>query len=173
MAGETKFLANVFSQIVSHDIVVDGTTLARAGDRIILVPVTTYRAVMVGDVSLEDLWPTVGKSVLCQTSGDNAAKTVTCDGFTLAVGARVSIRFANANAAADPTLNVNNTGTFPIYCHGAAIATNLLQAGTAYTFVWNGTNFEMEDGKVCLKHVETLPASVPSDLAEGGILIVG
>jgi hypothetical protein len=61
MAGETKFLANVFSQIVSHDIVVDGVTLARAGDRIILVPVTTYRAVMVGDSSLEDLWDTLSK----------------------------------------------------------------------------------------------------------------
>jgi|GEM_PF-2501933 len=62
MSGETKLLANVFSQIVSHDIVVDGVTLAHAGDRVILVPMTTHRAVMVGNQSLEDLWDTLSKT---------------------------------------------------------------------------------------------------------------
>lgn len=62
MPEETKLLANVFSQIVSHDIVVDGVTLAHAGDRVILVPMTTYRAVMVGNQSLEDLWDTLSKT---------------------------------------------------------------------------------------------------------------
>ena len=61
MAGETRFLANVFSQTVSHDIVQNGATLAHAGDRVILVPVTTHRAVMVGNTSLEDLWETLSK----------------------------------------------------------------------------------------------------------------
>lgn len=46
---------------MSHDLVIDGVTVAHAGDRIILVPVTTSRAVMVGNTSLEDLWDTLSK----------------------------------------------------------------------------------------------------------------
>ena len=89
MSGETNLLANVFSQIVSHDIIVDGVTLAHAGDRVILVPMTTYRAVMVGNQSLEDLWDTLSKAGHIHTDYESALT-----GYQ-AQQARLATRLAN------------------------------------------------------------------------------
>lgn len=53
----------------------------------------------------------------CSTAGGVAAKIATIndgEGFTLYSGAVVYIYFSYANTAAEPTLNVNNTGAKPI-----------------------------------------------------------
>ena len=101
-----------------------------------------------------------------------AAKTVACTDYVLTTGSKVLVKFTNTNTAANATLNVNSTGAKAIYVNGAAIAANRLQGGTIYEFVYNGTQYELVDGKTTTKYTTTDPGTtVPTDLAEGGILI--
>ena len=79
----------------------------------------------------------------CSTAAATAAKVVSLTGFTLATGAKVSVKFTVANTASSPTLNVNNTGAKPIYHMGGAIASRYLLANRIYTFIYDGTNFEL------------------------------
>ena len=79
----------------------------------------------------------------CSTAAATAAKVVSLTGFTLATGAKVSVKFTVANTASSPTLNVNNTGAKPIYHMGSAIASRYLLANRIYTFIYDGTNFEL------------------------------
>ena len=53
----------------------------------------------------------------CNTAGNVAAKTatVTRGRFTLDAGQVVMVWFSNDNTASNPTLNINDTGDFPIY----------------------------------------------------------
>ena len=81
----------------------------------------------------------------CSTAAATAAKVVSLTGFTLATGARVSVKFTVANTASSPTLNVNNTGAKPIYHMGSAISSEYLAANRIYTFIYDGTNFELID----------------------------
>lgn len=61
----------------------------------------------------------------CITAADTAAKVASIHSgtFTLEEGARVSIKFAYANTASNPTLNINSTGAKNIYHKGAKITT--------------------------------------------------
>ena len=81
----------------------------------------------------------------CSTAAATAAKVVSLPGFTLATGAKVSVKFTVANTVSSPTLNVNNTGAKPIYHMGSAIASRYLLANRIYTFIYDGTNFELID----------------------------
>jgi len=82
----------------------------------------------------------------CSTGGSTAAKTVTATGFSLVTGAKIIVKFTNANTAANPTLNVNSTGAKAIYQNGAAIAANVIIANGVYEFVYNGTQFDLVSG---------------------------
>lgn len=86
----------------------------------------------------------------CDTAAATAAKTVTLisgDGFSLVEGAKVCIRFTNANSASSPTLNVNDTGAKSIMRYGTtAIGTTAgtygcWSAGGVALFVFDGTNW--------------------------------
>ena len=79
----------------------------------------------------------------CSTAAGTAAKTVDCAGFTLVVGAEITVKFTVTNSAANPTLNVNNTGAKAIYYRGAAISAGYLAANRTYTFRYNGTQYEL------------------------------
>ena len=79
----------------------------------------------------------------CSTASETAAKVVSLTGFTLATGAKVLVKFTVANTASSPTLNVNNTGAKPIYHMGHAIGSEYLLANRIYTFIYDGTNFEL------------------------------
>ena len=46
----------------------------------------------------------------CSTAAATAAKVVSCTGFSLVTGAKIDVKFTVTNTAANPTLNVNNTG---------------------------------------------------------------
>ena len=108
----------------------------------------------------------------CSEASATAAKTVSVSGYTLNTGSRILVKFTNTNTAANPTLNVNSTGAKAIYVNGAAIAPNRLQGGTIYEFCYNGTQYDLVDGKTTTKYTSSDPGTtVPSDLAEGGILI--
>ena len=77
----------------------------------------------------------------CSTAAATAAKTVSVTGFTLAAGARITVKFTVTNTAANPTLNVNGTGAKAVYYKGAAISAGYLAANKVYEFVYDGTNY--------------------------------
>lgn len=79
----------------------------------------------------------------CSTAAGTAAKTVSLTNFTLATGARITIKFTVTNTAASPTLNVNGTGAKPIVYRGSAISAGYLAANRVYEFVYDGTNYAL------------------------------
>lgn len=79
----------------------------------------------------------------CSTAAGTAAKAVSAGDFALETGAMVVVKFANTNTAANPTLNVSSTGAKAIYYKGAAITASYLKANYTYTFVYNGTQWEL------------------------------
>lgn len=78
---------------------------------------------------------------VCSTAANVAAKTVTLDGFSLSVGARVIVQFSNANRQANPTLNVSGTGAYPIMWKGANVDATALDASTVYELVYTGESW--------------------------------
>ena len=84
----------------------------------------------------------------CSTAAATVAKVATiADGsstFTLEKGARICVKFTNANTVAAPTLNVGGTGAKAIYWHGAALdSSQYWQAGVVVDFVYNGNQWEL------------------------------
>lgn len=82
----------------------------------------------------------------CLTAAATAAKVVTCSGFKLVKGARVTVKFANTNSAAvaSLTLNVNNTGAKAIKWRGANLpSASSLAANSMQEFVYDGINFNV------------------------------
>lgn len=84
----------------------------------------------------------------CDTSGSDAAKIATVSqGFILRTGAVVFIKFANANAVADPTLNVNSSGAIAIKRYGTTApstsADSSWNADSVVALVYDGTYWQM------------------------------
>ena len=81
----------------------------------------------------------------CNTAAATAAKVATItpgSNFSLETGARVAVKFTNANTAGSPTLNVNSTGAKAIYFKNAALAaSNYWSAGQIVDFIYDGTNW--------------------------------
>ena len=79
----------------------------------------------------------------CNTAAATAAKVPasTIAGFSLYVGASVSIKFSYANSAAAPTLNVNGTGAKQIRLNGANSA--YWVAGSTVAMVYDGTYWQV------------------------------
>ena len=60
--ANVKLLASSYSSVLTEDLLDENNNvLARAGDRVVFVPITHYRAVMCGNNSLEDLWNSLSK----------------------------------------------------------------------------------------------------------------
>lgn len=77
----------------------------------------------------------------CSTKAAETAKVVDCANFlVLESGARVAVKFTDANEASAPTLNVNNTGAIDISCTGFAL-TNAWKSNSIIEFVYDGTNW--------------------------------
>lgn len=90
---------------------------------------------------------TVNRFGTCSTAAATAAKTVsvTSGTFSLEAGARVTVKFTNANTADTPTLNVNSKGAKNIFHKGAQITTGSnksLLAG-AVDFIYDGTQWHL------------------------------
>ena len=79
----------------------------------------------------------------CSTAAGTAAKVVSCTGFVLGTGARITVKFTVTNTAASPTLNVNGTGAKAIKYRGSTISTGYLAANRVYTFIYDGTDYEL------------------------------
>ena len=90
---------------------------------------------------------TVNRFGTCSTAAGTAAKTVsvTTGTFNLETGARVSVKFSNANTAETPTLNVNSKGAKNIFHNGAQITTGANKALLAgiCDFVYDGTQWHL------------------------------
>lgn len=77
--------------------------------------------------------------VSCATDGATAEKVVTSVGFTLVEGARITVKFANANTATIPTLKINTEVAKPLVkADGTAFKS--IKAGI-YSFVYDGSGF--------------------------------
>lgn len=90
---------------------------------------------------------TVNRYATCSTAGATAAKTadITTGTFELSAGSRVTVKFANANTANSPTLNINSKGAKNIFHRGTQItngANKALLAG-ACDFVYDGTQWNL------------------------------
>ena len=79
----------------------------------------------------------------CSTAASTAAKVVSLSGFALVTGARVIVRFTVTNTAANPTLNVNNTGAKAIRYRNSAISAGYLAANRTYEFVYDGSYWQL------------------------------
>jgi hypothetical protein len=76
----------------------------------------------------------------CTTASSTVAKTVTVSGFVLRAGVMVTIQFTNGNTAANPTLNVNNTGAKSFGLpNGNVIQPNNIPVTWKALCVYNGT----------------------------------
>ena len=82
----------------------------------------------------------------CSTAAGTAAKTVALSGFVLGTGARVQVKFTNANTNTSATLNVNNTGAKAIYDQNGKITADAIKANGLYEFVYDGTYWRMLNG---------------------------
>lgn len=79
---------------------------------------------------------------VCGTSSATVAKVVTMANFVLSINTRFIIKMTDYNAAASPTLNVNNTGAKPLYYNGeVASADNTWEAGEVLDVYYDGTNY--------------------------------
>lgn len=79
----------------------------------------------------------------CSTAAATAAKVVSCSNFALITGAEITVKFTTANTAANPTLNVNNTGAKAIFYKDSAISAEYLTANKTYTFRYNGSQYDL------------------------------
>ena len=73
-------------------------------------------------------------------NGDASTITASIDNFDLHTGASVQIKMAATNSAG-ATLNVSSTGAKSIYYKGSAITAGLLESGSVYALVYDGTNW--------------------------------
>ena len=83
---------------------------------------------------------------VCSTAAATVAKTLEMTGFTLITGATIFVKFTETNTAANPTLNVNNTGAKPIVQYGTtavgtAAATSSWQPGAIVCLTYDGTSW--------------------------------
>ena len=76
---------------------------------------------------------------VCSTAGSTTAKIVTFDNINLVTGLLFSIKFAFANTAVNPTLNIGNSGAKAIYYGGALVSnTNSWRAEETVLFIYDG-----------------------------------
>lgn len=79
--------------------------------------------------------------VSCATASATAEKVVTANGFTLVEGARITVKFANANTATTPTLKINTELAKPLVKADGTAFKNI-KAGI-YSFVYSGASFTL------------------------------
>lgn len=90
---------------------------------------------------------TINRFGVCNTASGTADKlvSITTGTFALEAGAKVTVKFADVNTAASPTLNVNSTGAKNIFHQGSQITDDenvALLSGTV-DFVYDGTQWQL------------------------------
>lgn len=80
--------------------------------------------------------------VSCTTASATAEKVVTSVGFTLVEGARITVKFANANTVTVPTLKINTEVAKPLVKADGTAFKNIKSG--IYSFVYSGTSFTVQ-----------------------------
>lgn len=85
----------------------------------------------------------------CSTAASVADKiSEDVEGFNyLEIGTTIHIKMYFANTANAPTLNINSTGAYPIYSHGAdsPMGTTTWHGGSVVSFTFDGSAWVMND----------------------------
>lgn len=76
----------------------------------------------------------------CQTAAATAAKTVSISDYRRTSGGIVTIRFQYA-VPANATLNISDTGAYPIHYKNTSITAGVINAGDTCTFMFDGSNY--------------------------------
>lgn len=86
----------------------------------------------------------------CTTAAATKAKVAACAGFKLVTGARIHVKFTNAQTYnGQVTLNVNSTGAKNVCQRGTTAAVRYeWNAGEVVGFIYDGTNWIIENGGV-------------------------
>ena len=86
---------------------------------------------------------------ICSTAGGTAAKVTNTvpPSFSLVSGAKILVKFTYAITVANATLQVGTNAAKPIFYHCAALAANLVKAGTSLLLTYDGTNFNIVGSK--------------------------
>lgn len=95
---------------------------------------------------------------VCETAADTAAKVAALDGYYLAQGQTVYVRFVNA-VPGGATLNVNGTGDIAINSRGQAITGADIPEGTVAALVYNGAAYDLLNAVVSAAGVKYITAS--------------
>lgn len=90
----------------------------------------------------------------CVTSSDVPDKVIDCNNFSLKKGVTIAVKFAEDNIAEGPTLNVNNTGAFPVKKNGEVINADFIVAGHVYMFNFNGNDWDLIGSDGAMKVVK-------------------
>ena len=84
---------------------------------------------------------------VCSTAEATTAKTAELDGYYLAPGQTLYVKFANA-VPASATLNINGSGATAIYKNGQPIVAGDIPAGTIAALVYNGSTYDLLNAAV-------------------------
>jgi len=95
----------------------------------------------------------------CSTVSATVAKTVSITGFTLATGARITVRFTYCITVSGATLNVTSTGAKSIYYKGAVLPAGYVQTNALVTLIYDGTYWRVV-GDLVQSQVDDLETSV-------------
>lgn len=82
---------------------------------------------------------------VCPTSASVASKAAYIEGFSLVAGAKIAIKFSNADTSGAPTLNVSNTGAVAIKRYGTSDPINgAWKDNEVVSLVYDGTYWMIE-----------------------------
>lgn len=95
---------------------------------------------------------------VCETAAGTSAKTAALDGYYLAPGQTVYVRFINS-VPGGATLNVNGTGDIPMYNRGQAITGADIPAGATAALVYSGERYDLLNAVVSAAGVKYATAS--------------
>lgn len=113
---------------------------------------------------------TVNRYGACSTAASTAAKTVSVTNgtVTLSSGLTVRVKFANANTANSPTLNVNSKGAKNIFHNGSQITTGANKALLAgiCEFCYDGTQWHLVGNYIPSKMSDVASISVVAVTAD-------
>jgi len=114
-----------------------------------------------------------GMYATSSTAAGTAAKVATITpavtGWELYTGATVTVKFSNANTTSAPTLNLNGTGAKAIKTYSGG---NLSEkeykwsAGTSAVFVYNGTNWLMQNSSTMIERVTSAETEISQNASD-------
>lgn len=85
----------------------------------------------------------LGQAYGISSDNSNAIRTSSISGFKLKKGGTVAIKFTTDINITNPSLNINSTGSKPIYYRGSTLLRGTVNAGDTVTFIYDGTYYHI------------------------------